>query len=95
MVILKSAYEKYNAEIVSRDDIMKDVFYFIKEGQLEEKGWINSLLEGGFISPDCSTIYYYARTPYEGQLIQFNSRDAEGFNKIKKEYADSGYFIEI
>lgn len=94
MVILKSVYEKYHSNLIVMDNIMKDVFDFINKEQLEEKGWINSLLEGGFVSPDHSTIYYYARSPYEGQLIQF-SRDSEGFNKIKKHYLSSGNFIEV
>lgn len=94
MVILRSVHEKYNSEIISRDDIINDVFDFINKEQLEEKGWFNSLIEGGFISPDHSAIYYYARSPYEGMLIQFN-RDIEGFNKIKNEFIESGYFIEI
>lgn len=95
MVILKTVWNEFHKEIVSSEKINQYVFDFINKEKLAEKGWINSLLEGGFISPDYSTIYYYARTPYEGQLIQLNSRDAEGFNKIKKEYVDSGYFIEL
>lgn len=95
MVILKTVWNEFHKEIVSSEKINQYVFDFINKEKLAENGWINSLLEGGFISPDYSTIYYYGRTPYEGQLIQFNSMNYEGFNKIKEHYISSGDFIEV
>lgn len=97
MVILKTVYNEFHKDIkdpIRWETVKEEVFNFINKEKLEENGWINSLLEGGFVSPDHSTIYYYGRTPYEGQLIQFN-RDTEGFNKIKQHYLDSGEFIEV
>ncbi len=60
--------------------------------KLCKDGWIDSLLEGGYVSPDLSTIFYYARTPYEGQLVPFN-KDREGYNKILKELKEKGDFV--
>lgn len=94
MVILKTVWNEFHKEIVSSEKIDQHIFDFINKEKLAENGWLNSLLEGGFISPDHSTIYYYGRAPYEGQLIQF-SRDSEGFNKIKEHYISSGDFIEV
>ena len=57
-----------------------------------EDGWVNSLKEGGVISPDGSTIYYYACHPYNGQLEQFN-KDRENYEKNIKEMLYKGDFI--
>lgn len=95
MVILKKLYDYYlDKDVWKKEDMDKMVIDFINDEKLKANGWQNSLLEGGFISPDFSTIFYYARTPYEGQLIQFN-RDTEGYEKIKDQFIKSGKFIEV
>lgn len=57
---------------------------------LEGEGWINDWTEAGYVSPDLSTIFYYGRSPYEGQLIQFRANRREDFEniveKLKKDF---------
>lgn len=67
MIILKKIVDSDDFSHYNREKLAIE---YTKE--LDELGWVNSLLEGGYISPDFSTIFYYARSPYEGQLIQFN-----------------------
>lgn len=61
--------------------------------ELESKGWINDMLEGGVISPDTSTIFYYSRTPYTGQLLKFKPNKNEQYDKIVKELEND--FMEV
>lgn len=59
---------------------------------LEALGWHNIMIEGGVVSPDNSTIFIYARSPYNGEIRQF-STNYEGFKKIRKEFLNKGDFI--
>lgn len=51
---------------------------------LEGEGWIDDIMEAGYASPDLSTIFYYGRSPYEGQLIQLRANRKEDFEKVVK-----------
>lgn len=57
---------------------------------LEKEGWIDDIMEAGYASPDLSTIFYYGRSPYEGQLIQLMANKREAFEKtvekLKKDF---------
>lgn len=91
MFILKRGYERGKKTYQEISDILYDY-----GKQLEEKeGWIEDAIEGGFVSPDMSTIYYYSRFPYNGQLVQFRgtSNAREQFENIKKKLSKD--FIEI
>lgn len=85
MIILKKLLKCENH--LQREKIIHD--YALK---LEESGWINSMIEGGVVSPDGSTIFYYARSPYNGELEQFN-RDRENYEKNVKEMINKGDFV--
>jgi len=87
MIILKTIVDSKDFSYHNRNKLAMEY-----AGTLDEEGWGNSLLEGGYISPDFSTIFYYARAPYEGQLIQF-SKNEEGYNKILKELLEKGDFV--
>lgn len=82
-VVLKKCKENnYSSDIA--------VGYGLK---LEKEGWINDLMEGGYISPDMSTIFYYSRFPYIGQLIQFRANREEDYNNIIKNLKND--FVEV
>lgn len=87
MIILKTIVDSKDFSYFNRNKMAMEY-----TNTLDEEGWINSLLEGGYISPDFSTIFYYDRSPYEGQLIQFN-KDTEGYNKILNRLIEKGDFI--
>lgn len=58
--------------------------------ELENDGWINDMMEGGYISPDLSTIFYYNRCPYYGQLMKYRndliSEHYEILDKLKDDF---------
>lgn len=87
MIILKTIVDSKDFSYFNRNKMAMEY-----TNTLDEKGWVNSLLEGGYISPDFSTIFYYGRSPYEGQLIQFN-KDTEGYNKILNKLIEKGDFV--
>ena len=87
MIILKTIVDSRDFSYFNRNKMAIEY-----TNTLDEEGWVNSLLEGGYISPDFSTIFYYGRSPYEGQLIQFN-KDTEGYNKILNRLMEKGDFV--
>lgn len=87
MIILKTIVDSKDFSYFNRNKMVMEY-----TNTLDEEGWVNSLLEGGYISPDFSTIFYYGRSPYEGQLIQFN-KDTEGYNKILNRLIEKGDFV--
>lgn len=86
MIILKKLLKCNNH--IEREKIIYDYAWKLEQ----EDGWINSMIEGGVVSPDGSTIFYYARSPYNGELEQFN-RDRESYEKNIKEMMDKGDFV--
>lgn len=94
MKVLKMYYERVY------DENMRD-FRLAKEALntfgkfLEKKGWIDDMMEAGYVSPDLSTIFYYGRSPYFGQLAQFSAgaKANEKYMKIQKELEE--YFVDI
>ena len=87
MIILRTIVDSRDFSYFNRNKMAMEY-----TNTLDEEGWINSILEGGYISPDFSTIFYYGRSPYEGQLIQFN-KDTEGYNKILNRLIEKGDFV--
>lgn len=86
MIILKKLVNCKN--VFKRQALIYD--YALKLEQ--EYGWKNSIMQGGIISPDGSTIFYYDRSPYNGELEQF-SKDRENYEKIINEMIHKGDFI--
>lgn len=73
--------KSYNEEIKKyRDKFLKD-------------GWIDIPIEGGLLSPDGSTLFIYNRSPYEGQLLQYEYESNEEYNKICLKFLNNGEFI--
>jgi len=62
--------------------------------KLEQKGWVITPIEGGYLSPDCSTIFIVGRSPYFGQLIQYSANKETEYNNIAQELITVGDFIE-
>lgn len=88
MYILKG----YKDNISKQDTTSAKVELFNYVRQLEQKGWIDDMMEGGVISPDISTIFYYNRKPYIGQLAQFRANAREQYRKtcenLKKDFIE-------
>ncbi|ADL03729.1 hypothetical protein [Lacrimispora saccharolytica] len=61
---------------------------------LEQQGWKCILIEGGYLSPDHSTIFICMRAPYEGQLLQYSSDGEENYLLQVKAMVESGDFTE-
>lgn len=70
MKVLKKYYERLK-ENKNYSEAKTELFKYGEH--LQEEGWIDDIIEAGFISPDLSTIFYYGRSPYEGQLVQFSA----------------------
>lgn len=87
MLILKDYVEAARNNIENKSKILYD--YGLK---LKEMGWIENMMEGCFISPDFSTCFVYNRSPYYGELQQYN-RDNEAYLKIKSQLEKD--FIEL
>ncbi len=80
MLILKSYYDKLDERDYNKT--REELFNY--GSYLEDKGWKENIIEGGYVSPDYSTIFITNRDPYFGQLLQFSSKEQE-FKKIIKE----------
>lgn len=61
--------------------------------KLGEKGWTRCMIEGGYISPDNSTIYIYNRSPYEGQLLNFIPNTKKQYEEICNQFRESNDFM--
>lgn len=63
--------------------------------KIKKLGWRDVPIEGGYVSPDNSTIYIYNRSPYYGELLNYYRRDSEmDYKKICDEFIASGDFID-
>lgn len=60
---------------------------------LEQQGWRYNIMEGGYLSPDRSTLFICARTPYEGQLLPYSAEGWERYLSLVQERLESGDFI--
>lgn len=83
-VILKKFYESPKKEILW--DYGK---------QLGEKGWIHCILEGGYLSPDESTLFIYNRSPYYGQLLQYAADTQSEYQDMVEQMVSTGEFIKV
>ena len=83
MLILKTVLKDYSRKVIKHDMVDKHVEEFRK--QLEENGWYENILEGGMISPDESTIFYYNREPYVGMLDLYDNNKIEEYDNMCKE----------
>lgn len=90
MVILKEFRNNIFKQNYSKAE--NSLFEYGKE--LESKGWINDMMEGGYISPDLSTIFYYNRIPYKGQLIQFRPNSKDKYNQIVESLKEDFSMLE-
>ena len=92
MKILKMYYERLKGNMPYNK--AKEALY--KFGDLLEKhGWINDIMEAGYVSPDLSTIFYYGRSPYNGQFVQFTAgtKANDKYKEIQERYSE--YFVEV
>ncbi len=88
---------KYGNIIV--DNYCNHFCYYIKESynleDLEKDyNFSESLHEGGYFSPDGSTIIYYARQPYIRQIILAKQDDENKYYKWIKKFKEAGILLE-
>lgn len=60
--------------------------------ELEKHHWIYSMIEGGYISPDFSSIYIDDRSPYYGQLLLYRRDAYKDYEEICNKLLESGKF---
>ncbi len=89
-IILKD-FNKYLDRTITYSEYREKVDDY--GNKLEKKGWKRVPIEGGYVSPDLSTLYIDFRSPYYGQLLQQTERDEENYKKVCKELLDSGDFV--
>ena len=63
--------------------------------RLKSQGWVYYPYEGGWVSPDRSTIFYDFRNPYNGQLYPWMDQPTPEYEALIKEMIDSGEFIIV
>jgi len=79
-----------------KDDGCKNKITLVEYGNsLEKKGWLFRAGEGGFISPDYSTIFVYNRNGCYGQLLQHAQDKETEYNACVNDFINSGEFVEI
>ncbi len=61
---------------------------------LKQQGWVLVSIEGGYSSPDCSTIFITNRSPYHGQLLQYSVNKDIEYNKIVQGFLALGDFVK-
>jgi|GEM_PF-2895135 len=61
--------------------------------KLKQQGWVLASKEGGYLSPDCSTIFITNRSPYHGQLLQYSANKKTEYDNIVQEFVALGDFI--
>ena len=80
--------------------ILKDYLRTRDNGQLfaygrllQQKGWIFLMMEGGYLSPDGSTMFIVNRSPYHGQLLQAAADRETEYLLISTTLKESGDFV--
>lgn len=97
--ILKITYQERGnvmrgkAILKSYQDTRKSDILFEYGRILEKQGWILSMMEGGYLSPDHSTFFICMRAPYDGQLLQASPDREEGYLATVKMLVESGDFV--
>ena len=62
---------------------------------LQQKGWTFIMMEGGYLSPDGSTMFIVNRSPYHGQLLQAAANVEKEYLSISNELMESGDFVVL
>lgn len=89
MIILKALKDCKEKDFYKKKSIIFEYGWY-----LESLGWTNYMEEGGVVSPDRSTVFYYGKVPYNGQLFRFSPTGEEGYQKICEELIRKGDFIQ-
>lgn len=75
-------------DIVGKENslkLLKDLaFEFGKK--LKDMGWTEYVMGGEYYSPDCSTVFFYNRSPYYCQFTQGKQDAEKEFNDIIKSF---------
>lgn len=65
-----------------RPKIQKSIAFAVWGNALEHLGFSYSITEGGYISPDRSTIVIDSRIPYIGEVMPFHLDKEAGYNDV-------------
>lgn len=63
--------------------------------QLNQKGWLHCMMEGGYLSPDESTLFIYNRAPYYGQLLQYAADKESEYLAMVDQMVSADKFIKV
>lgn len=88
---------KYGNIIV--DNYCKNFCYYIKESYpleqiVQDYNFHENLFEGGYFSPDGSTIIYHSRQPYIRQIILAKQNGENDYYKWIKKFIEDGILLE-
>ena len=61
--------------------------------RLEEQGWTPNIMEGGYFSPDGSTIFITNRDPYYGELLQAARLKQAEYIALAEKLIEAGDFV--
>jgi len=90
MIILKAYYDVIKNSSSGNPREILDSY----GDQLENEGWIYSMMDAGYISPDCAVLFVTDRSPYYGQLLCLDYDLEPQFESYKKSMIESGLFVE-
>lgn len=91
-VCLKEYKDLCNNKITLEEYEKISIAYIEK---VKKQGWRDVPIEGGYVSPDNSTIYIYSRSPYYGQLLNYyRPNSEEDYRRICAEFISRGDFID-
>ena len=62
---------------------------------LGQNGWTLCIMEGGYLSPDRSTLFIYGRSPYYGQLLQYAADKESEYLAMVDQLVSAGEFIKV
>lgn len=60
---------------------------------LEKQGWRQNIIDGGYFSPDGSTIFITDRAPYNGELLQAARYKQAEYLALVEELIEGGDFM--
>lgn len=89
MIILKEFNENLSMDVAKTKMVLENY-----AEKLEKEGWICSISEGGFISPDSSTLFVTDRCPYYGQLLCYDVQNEKAFKEYANNQVMAGIFIK-
>lgn len=94
-ILLRSYYDKIQQAGTISDLKEADNLLYEYKRTLCASGWVDIHQEAGCVTPDYVAIFYYGRTPYEGELQQYKKGADREFDELKNKMIASGDFVDV